>query len=252
MSIDLKRLLIPLLAALALPTAVFSEHGPVSIEGNSELHPLHIGRGYTLNPNGEEKPFGIRACSTKELNFVRPWHSASKGTIPFDIRTENVVAFGLSTELHSGFDTGNAATVVGAGVVVGVAMPITLPFAFLTSGGGKFYQYSIFTINSENGRVAQRNIKLLYEQDVNSLNQYLNISTGFNAGEQLTYKEIEEKFKYLKEKNNSLEDINCSYMKKYGTIIPEKKKKNVEVNTEKKPVKINCKSAVWKKKPICN
>ena len=224
-----KRFLISLLATLALPTAVFSHHGPFSNEDNSKIHPLHLGITQTISPNGEVKNYGIRACSTKELDFVRPWHSAKKETIPFAIRTEKVVAFGLSTEMNSGFRARNAVALTGAGVVGAVAMPITLPLALVTSGGGKFYQYSIMTINSENGRVAQRNIKLYSEKDVKYLNQYLNISTGYNPGEQLTYKELEEKFASLKEKNNlenNIENnINCIYMQKYGTIIPEKKKK---------------------------
>ena len=249
----MKRLLLPLLAALAFPNAVFSNHGPFSNDGNSEPHQLHLGVVKTLNPNGEAKTYGVRACSTKELNFVRPWMRGRwKGTIPFDISTENVVAFGLSSELNTGFDSVNAGALVGAGVVGLVAMPIALPFALISSGGQKFYQYSILTINSENGRVAQRNLDLYSKKDINYLNQYLKISTGYNAGEQLTYKELEEKFINLKEKDNSLEETNCSYMEKYGTIIPEKKKRNSTVNAEKKPVKINCKSAVWKNKPICN
>ena len=254
----MKRLLLPLLAALALPTAVLPDHGPFNNEGNSEIHQLHLGFTTTTNPNGEAKTYGIRACSTKELNFVRPWGNGGlgnrnwKGTIPFNISTENVVAFGLSSEMNSGFRTGNAAALTGAGVVGAVAMPIALPLALVTSGGGKFYQYSILTINSKNGRVAQRNIKLYSEKDVNYLNQYLNISTGYNPGEQLTYKELEEKFTLLKEKNNIENKINCSYMQKYGTIIPEKKKKKDKASTSKSSVKVNCDSPVWKNKPRCN
>ena len=249
----MSKLLIALLAAVALPTAVLSDHGPFNNEGNSEIHQLHLGTTTTTNPNGEAKTYGIRACSTKELNFVRPWYRGRwKGTVPFDINTENVVAFGLSSEMNSGFRTGNAAAITGAGVVGAVAMPIALPLALVTSGGGKFYQYSILTINSENGRVAQRNIKLYSEKDVNYLNQYLNVSTGYNPGEQLTYKELEEKFTFLKEKNNIENKINCSYMQKYGTIIPEKKKKKDKASTSKSSVKVNCDSPVWKNKPRCN
>ena len=249
----MSKLLIALLAAVALPTAVLSDHGPFNNEGNSEIHQLHLGTTTTTNPNGEAKTYGIRACSTKELNFVRPWYRGRwKGTVPFDINTENVVAFGLSSEMNSGFRTGNAAALTGAGVVGAVAMPIALPLALVTSGGGKFYQYSILTINSENGRVAQRNIKLYSEKDVNYLNQYLNISTGYNPGEQLTYKELEEKFTFLKEKNNIENKINCSYMQKYGTIIPEKKKRKDKASTSKSSVKVNCDSPVWENKPRCN
>ena len=248
----MSKLLIALLSAVALPTAVLSDHGPFNNEGNSEIHQLHLGTTTTMNPNGEAKTYGIRACSTKELNFVRPWYRGRwKGTVPFDINTENVVAFGLSSEMNSGFRTGNAAALTGAGVVGAVAMPIALPLALVTSGGGKFYQYSILTINSKNGRVAQRNVKLYSEKDVNYLNQYLNISTGYNPGEQLTYKELEEKFTFLKEKNNIENKINCSYMQKYGTIIPEKKKKKDKASTLMSSVKVNCDSPVWKNKPRC-
>ena len=94
----MKRLLLPLLAALAFPTAVLSDHGPFNNEDNSEIHQLHLGTTTTTNPDGEAKTYGIRACSTKELNFVRPWYRGRwKGTVPFAINTENVVAFGLST-----------------------------------------------------------------------------------------------------------------------------------------------------------
>ena len=198
----MRKFLLPLLVALSLPTAVNADHGPFSYENNSKIHQLHLGITQTTNTNGEEKNYGIRACSTKELNFVRPWfRGRHKGTIPFDIKTENVVAFGLSSELYSGFRSGNAGTLVGAGVIGG-AMSIALPLALLSSGGGKFYQYSIFTINGENGRIAQQTIKLHSEKDVNYLNQYLNISTGYNPGEQLTYKELEEKLAFLKEKKS--------------------------------------------------
>ena len=252
----MRKLFIPLLAVLALPTAVNADHGPFSYENNSKIHQLHLGITQTTNPNGVEKNYGIRACSTKELNFVRPWFRGKhKGTIPFDVKTENIVAFGLSSELYSGFRSGNAGTLVGAGVIGG-AMSIALPLALLSSGGGKFYQYSIFTINGENGRIAQQTIKLHSEKDVNYLNQYLNISTGYNPGEQLTYKELEEKLAFLKEKNHIENNINCSYMQKYGTIIPEKKRKEkkriYQTSTSKSSVKINCDSPVWKNKPRCN
>ena len=249
----MKRLLLPLLAALSLPTAVLSDHGPFGNEANSEIHQLHLGTTTTTNPNGEAKTYGVRACSTKELNFVRPWYRGRwKGTIPFAINTENIVAFGLSTEMNSGFETGNAAALTGAGVVGVISMPVAIPLALVTSGGQKFYQYSILTINGENGRVAQRNIKLYSEKDVNYLNQYLNVSTGYNPGEQLTYKELEEKFRFLKEKNNMGNNIKCSYMKKYGTIIPERKTKEIKASAYSGSVKINCNSAVWKDKPRCN
>ena len=58
-----------------------------------------------------------------------------------------------------------------------IAMPIALPFALISSGGGNNYQYSIFTINRSNGRVGERNITLFSEKDVNYLNEYLKIST---------------------------------------------------------------------------
>ena len=61
----MRKFLIPILATIALPTAVLSDHGPFNNEGNSEIHQLHIGGVKTINPNGEVKRYGVRACSTK-------------------------------------------------------------------------------------------------------------------------------------------------------------------------------------------
>jgi hypothetical protein len=225
----------------------FAHHGPFSIENESNVHELHLGIGETINPTGVPKRFGIRACSTKELDFVNPWHSAQKGTIPFKVKTEAIVAFGLAGTLNSGFNTGNAAALAGAGAIGVIANPIALPLALLSSGGGNNFQYSLLTINKENGRIAQRGITLYSQKDVNYLNDYLKTSTGYNPGEQLTNQELEKKYLLLKQKKDSI-SINCSYMEKYGQIRTKKKSKL----STKSSIQVNCNSPVWKKRPQCN
>ena len=64
----MKRLLLPLLAAISLPTAVFSHHGPFSNEDNSENHQLHLGITQTTNPNGVEKSFESLINKNKRLH----------------------------------------------------------------------------------------------------------------------------------------------------------------------------------------
>ena len=221
----------------------FAHHGPFSIENESNVHELHLGIGETINPTGVPKRFGIRACSTKELDFVNPWHSAQKGTIPFKVKTEEIVAFGLAGTLNSGFKTGNAA----AGAIRVITNPIALPLALLSGGGGNNFQYSLLTINKENGRIAQRGITLYSQKDVNYLNDYLKTSTGYNPGEQLTNQELEKKYLLLKQKKDSI-SINCGYMEKYGQIRTKKKSKS----STKSSIQVNCNSPVWKKRPQCN
>ena len=248
--LQMNRLLLPLIVALTLPSEVFSHHGPFSIENDSNIHQLHLGGGYTSSPTGEIKIYGVRACSTEELDFVRPWSLAKKPLTPFKLQTEDIVAFGKSGSINTGFRSGNAAGLVGAGAVGVIAMPIALPFALISSGGGNNHQYSIFTINRSNGRVGERNITLFSEKDVNYLNEYLKISTGISPGEQLTFEELKNKFSLLKDKPYLDKQINCSYMEKYGTKIEDKKKK--KEYKIKSSIKVNCDSPVWKNKPRCN
>jgi len=234
-------LTIILFSGSSLPT--FAHHGPFGMDNESNIHELHLGIAETINPTGEPKRFGIRACSTKELDFVNPWRSSQKGTIPFKVRTEEIVAFGLAGTINSGFNTGNnASRTIGV-----ITNPLSLPLALISSGGGNNFQYSLLTLNKENGRIAQRGITLYSQKDVNYLNDYLKTSTGYNPGEQLTNKELEKKYLLLKQKKETL-SINCGYMEKYGQIRAKKKANS----STKFSIKVNCNSRVWKKRPQCN
>ena len=239
----MKKLLISIILTFGSSLPSFADHGPFSMGNGSKTHELHIGIGETINPTGEPKRFGIRACSKKELDFVIPWRSSQKGTIPFKVRTEEIVAFGLAGTLNSGFNTGN---VSGAAISV-ITNPLSLPLALVSKRERNNYQYSLFTINKTNGRIAQRGITLYSQKDVNYLNDYLKTSTGYNPGEQLTNKELEEKYGLLKQKNDSI-SINCGYMEKYGQIRAKKKAKL----STKSSIKVNCNSPVWKKRSQCN
>ena len=238
----MKKFLLTIILTFGSSLPSFAHHGPFNIENESNIHELHLGIGETINPTGEPKRFGIRACSTEELDFVNPWRSAQKGTVPFKVRTEEIVAFGLAGTINSGFNTGNA-----SGAISVIANPLSLPLALISSGGGNKYQYSLLTINKENGRIAQRGITLYSQKDVNYLNDYLKTSTGYNPGEQLTNQELEEKYLLLKQKKDSI-SIKCGYMEKYGQTRDKKKAKL----TTKSSIKVNCNSQVWKKRPQCN
>ena len=239
----MRRFLFLLILTCGYSPSAFAHHGPFSIEKESNIHELHLGITETTNPTGEPKRFGIRACSTEELDFVNPWRSAQKGTIPFKVKTEDIVAFGLAGTINSGFNTGNAA----AGAINVITNPISLPLSILSKGGGSTFQYSILTMNKENGRIAQRGITLYSQKDVNYLNDFLKTSTGYNQGEQLTYQELEKKYLLLKQKKESTV-INCGYMEKYGKTRPQKKVKSAT----KTSIKVNCNSPVWKNRPQCN
>ena len=151
----MKRFLLTIILTCGSSLPSFADHGPFSMENGSSIHELHLGVTETINPTGEPKRFGIRACSTKELDFVNPWRSSQKGTIPFKVRTEEIVAFGLAGTINSGFNTGNASRTIGV-----ITNPLSLPLALISSGGGNNFQYSLLTINKENGRIAQRGITL--------------------------------------------------------------------------------------------
>ena len=237
----MKRFLLTIILTCGSSLPSFANHGPFSMENGSSIHELHLGIGETINPTGEPKRFGIRACSTKELDFVNPWRSSQKGTIPFKVRTEEIVAFGLAGSLNSGFNKGNVAGAIGV-----ISNPLSLPLSLFSKGGNNF-QYSLLTINKENGRISQRFITLYSQKDVNYLNDYLKTSTGYNPAEQLTNQEFEKKYLLLKQKKDSI-SINCGYMEKYGQIRAKKKPKS----STKSSIKVNCNSQIWKKRPQCN
>ena len=238
----MKRFLLTIILTLGSSLPSFADHGPFSMENRSSIHELHLGIGETINATGEPKRFGIRACSTKELDFVNPWRSSQKGTIPFKVRTEEIVAFGLAGSLNSGLNKGNFAGAIGV-----ISNPLSLPLSLISKEGGNNFQYSLLNINKENGRISQRFITLYSQKDVNYLNDYLKTSTGYNPGEQLTNKELEKKYLLLKQKKDSI-SINCGYMEKYGQIRAKKKAKL----STKSSIKVNCNSQVWKKRPQCN
>ncbi len=238
----MKRFLLAIIITFGSSLPSFADHGPFSMENGSSIHELHLGVIETINPTGEPKRFGIRACSTKELDFVNPWRSSQKGTIPFKVRTEEIVAFGLAGSLNSGLNKRNFAGAIGV-----ISNPLSLPLSLVSKEGGNNFQYSLLTINKENGRIAQRYITLYSQKDVNYLNDYLKTSTGYNPGEQLTNKELEKKYLLLKQKKDSI-SINCGYIEKYGQIRAKKKSKT----STKSSIKVNCNSQVWKKRPQCN
>jgi len=237
-----KRFLLAIIITFGSSLPSFADHGPFSMENGSSIHELHLGVIETINPTGEPKRFGIRACSTKELDFVNPWRSSQKGTIPFKVRTEEIVAFGLAGSLNSGLNKRNFAGAIGV-----ISNPLSLPLSLVSKEGGNNFQYSLLTINKENGRITQRYITLYSQKDVNYLNDYLKTSTGYNPGEQLTNKELEKKYLLLKQKKDSI-SINCGYIEKYGQIRAKKKSKT----STKSSIKVNCNSQVWKKRPQCN
>ena len=238
----MKRFLLTIILTFGSSLPTFAHHGPFGMDNESNIHELHLGIAETINPTGEPKRFGIRACSTKELDFVNPWRSSQKGTIPFKVRTEEIVAFGLAGSLNSGLNKGNIAGAIGV-----ITNPLSLPIALISKEGGNNFQYSLLTINKENGRIAQRFITLYSQKDVNYLNDYLKTSTGYNPGEQLTNQELEKKYHLLKQKKDSI-SINCGYMEKYGQIRAKKKAKS----STKSSKKVNCNSQIWKKRPQCN
>ena len=238
----MKRFLLAIIITFGSSLPSFADHGPFSMENGSSIHELHLGVIETINPTGEPKRFGIRACSTKELDFVNPWRSSQKGTIPFKVRTEEIVAFGLAGSLNSGLNKRNFAGAIGV-----ISNPLSLPLSLVSKEGGNNFQYSLLTINKENGRITQRYITLYSQKDVNYLNDYLKTSTGYNPGEQLTNKELEKKYLLLKQKKDSI-SINCGYIEKYGQIRAKKKSKT----STKSSIKVNCNSQIWKKRPQCN
>ena len=237
----MKKFLLTIILTFGSFLPSFAHHGPFSME-NGNIHELHLGIGETINLTGEPKRFGIRACSIKELDFVNPWRSSQKGTIPFKVRTEEIVAFGLAGTLNSRFNRGNVAGAIGL-----ITDPLSLPLSLISKGGGNNFQYSLLTINKENARISQRFITLYSQKDVNYLNDYLKTSTGYIPGEQLTNQELEKKYLLLKQKKDSVL-INCGYMEKYGQIKVKKKAKL----SKKSSIKVNCNSQVWKKRPQCN
>ena len=52
------------------------------------------------------------------MDFVRPWSLAKKLLTPFKLQTEDIVAFGKSGSINTGFKSGNAAGLVGAGGLI--------------------------------------------------------------------------------------------------------------------------------------
>ncbi len=236
----MKKFLLTIILTYGSSLPSFAHHGPFSME-NGNIHELHLGIVETINPTGEPKRFGIRACSTKELDFVNPWRSSQKGTIPFKVRTEEIVAFGLAGSLNSGFNKGNVSGAIGV-----ITNPLSLPLSLISKDGNNF-QYSLLTISKENGRISQRFITLYSQKDVNYLNDYLKTSTGYNPAEQLLNQEFEKKYLLLKQKKDSI-SINCGYIQKYGQIRAKKKAKL----SRKSSIKVNCNSQVWKKRPQCN
>ena len=214
----MKKFLLTIILTYGSSLPSFAHHGPFSME-NGNIHELHLGIVETINPTGEPKRFGIRACSTKELDFVNPWRSSQKGTIPFKVRTEEIVAFGLAGSLNSGFNKGNVSGAIGV-----ITNPLSLPLSLISKDGNNF-QYSLLNINKENGRISQRFITLYSQKDVNYLNDYLKTSTGYNPAEQLTNQEFEKKYLLLKQKKDSI-SINCGYIEKYGKSRAKKKAKS--------------------------
>ena len=242
----LKKLLFILFLNFGSYQSSLADHGPFSIKNQSEIHELHLGIVLTTNFTGEPKRFGIRACTTTELDFVNPWRSAQKGTIPFKVKTQDIVAFGLAGTISSRFNNGNAVGSLGSRAIGAITNPISLPLSIFSKGTRDTFQYSIFTINNENGRIAQRGIILYSQKDVNYLNDYLKKSTGYNPSEQLTNEELEKKYIFLKNKVNIKKPINCNYMKKYGQSVTKREK------SKNKSTKFDCDSPVWKKRPQCN
>ena len=155
----MKKFLLTIILTFGSSLPSFAHHGPFSIENESNVHELHLGIGETINPTGEPKRFGIRACSIKELDFVNPWRSSQKGTIPFKVRTEEIVAFGLAGTLNSGFNRGNFAGAIGL-----ITDPLSLPLSLISKGGGNNFQYSLLTINKVNARISQRFITYIVKK----------------------------------------------------------------------------------------
>ena len=132
-----KKFLLTIILTCGSSLPSFANHGPFSMENGSSIHELHLGVTETINPTGEPKRFGIRACSTKELDFVNPWRSSQKGTIPFKVRTEEIVAFGLAGSLNSGFNKVNVSGAIGV-----ITNPLSLPLSLMSKDGNNF-QYSL-------------------------------------------------------------------------------------------------------------
>ena len=138
--------------------------------------------------------------------------------------------------------------IINARAIGAITNPISLPLSIFSKGNRKNFQYSILTINKENGRIAQRGINLYSQKDIKYLNDYLNLSTGYNSSEQLTSEELGSKYLLLKQKEVLPSSINCDYMEKYGQI---RTKKSSSRNLTKTSIKVNCNSPVWKKRPEC-
>ena len=211
-----KILFILFFSNFALNTS-YAHHGPFFIDNDKDIHELHLGLGETINQTGELRRFGIRACNTRELDFVNPTRLAQKGTIPFKVKTEEIVAFGLTGSINSNNRS------LGGKAVGAITNPLSIPLSVFSKGGRNTFQYSIYTLNNKNGRISHRAITLLSQADVNYLNNYLKKSTGYNPNEQLTNEELKNKYQFITKNKNFSKQKECSYMEKYGQIRSKKK-----------------------------
>ena len=216
-----------LVAVCVASAPVYAHHGPFELKNEGQNHGLHLGSVSTPNQGQTtgKNHFSVRACYLDELDFVRSgFEPRNRKTIPFKLKTDKVVAFGLAGEGNTGFNAGNAGAVAISGLLT--LNPFAIPVALLSSGGQRLWQYSIVSINPENGRLAQRIMTLYSEKDVRYANDYLHLATGLNPNEQMREDEIKALVAKVMEGEpiESTQDrVDCPYIEKFGKPLPPKK-----------------------------
>ena len=206
---------------------VYAHHGPFELKPEGPNHGLHLGTVATPNQGDStgKNHFAVRACYLDELDFVRSTRDPrNRKTIPFKVKTDKIVAFGLAGEGNTGFNAGNAGAVAISGLLT--LNPFAIPVALLSSGGQRQWNYSIVSINPENGRLAQRVVTMASEKDVKYANDFLQLATGLNPNEQMRQDEIQALVKNIMEDEPAglVQDrVDCPYIKKFGKPLPPKK-----------------------------
>lgn len=214
--------------AACVPAApVYAHHGPFEIKSEGPNHGLHLGTVITPNQGDStgKNHFAVRACYLDELDFVRSnYDPRNRKTIPFKVKTDKIIAFGLAGEGNTGFNAGNAGAVAISGLLT--LNPFAIPIALLSSGGQRLWHYSIVSINPENGRLAQRVVTMASEKDVKYANDYLQLATGLNLNEQMREDEIKALVAKVMEGEpieTTQDRVDCPYIEKFGKALPPKK-----------------------------
>ena len=222
------KIIFPFLLSCLAVVPAYAHHGPFELREGETNHSLHL--GIVLTPDkgqvSGKNAFSVRACHLQEIDFVRrSGDPRNRKLIPFKLQTNRIVAYGLAGEGSMGFNSANAAGVALSGIFT--LNPFALPMAFLSSGGGQLWHYSLVSINPENGRLVQRIMSFYSEKDVRYINEYLKLATGLDPNEQMREDEIkalhEKIMNNLSSGDYSVDRAECPYFEKFGKPLPPKK-----------------------------